>query len=274
MSGHCGFVALIPARLASSRLPGKPLADIAGLPMVVHVARRATASGAARVVVCGDDARILDACRRHGVEAVLTSAAHASGTDRLAEAAAALRLPASQIVVNVQGDEPLIPPHAVAAVARLLERRKDCDIATCAHPIDRLEELFDPNVVKVVLDRDGTALLFSRAPIPWHRDAFAADPGARSGPLDARHGALRHVGLYAYRATFLLQFNRLQPAPIETLEMLEQLRALWNGSRIAVERLDGALPRGVDTPEDLELARRLLQPVPGDAGAVEGAGSG
>jgi len=254
------FIALIPARLAASRLPGKPLADLAGLPMVVRVARQAAASGARRVVVCADDARVLTACRQHGVESILTAVEHASGTDRLSEATERLGLAPDELVVNVQGDEPLIPPEAIRAVAELLQARNECDIATAAHPVQRLQELFDPNVVKVVTDASGLALMFSRAPIPWSRDEFAA---AFEGGLSAVLAkpalqALRHVGLYAYRAAFLQRFRQLSPAPIELAEKLEQLRALWHGSRIAVMRFDSALPPGVDTPQDLERVRAML----------------
>jgi 3-deoxy-manno-octulosonate cytidylyltransferase (CMP-KDO synthetase) len=274
------FIALIPARLASSRLPEKPLADLAGLPMVVRVARQAAASGARRVVVCADDARVLAACRQHGVESILTSVDHACGTDRLSEAAQRLGLEPAEVVVNVQGDEPLIEPAAIRAVAELLQARSECDIATVAHPLQRLQELFDPNVVKVVTDASGLALLFSRAPIPWSRDAFShafeggaaavlakasglpsvalAKEGALAKEADGLQ-ALRHVGLYAYRAAFLQRFGQLSPAPIELTEKLEQLRALWHGSRIAVMRFDSALPPGVDTPEDLERVRAMLQ---------------
>jgi 3-deoxy-manno-octulosonate cytidylyltransferase (CMP-KDO synthetase) len=270
-----GFIALVPARMASSRLPGKPLADLGGVPMVVRVARRAGASGASRVVVCADDARIVEACGRHGIESIVTSVEHATGTDRLAQAAFLLGLAPEQIVVNVQGDEPLIPPEAIRIVAQLLQARTDCDIATCAHRIERLEELFDPNIVKVVLDQAQGALLFSRAPIPWSRDAFGGTwsqpAGHPHGPLDPAYGALRHVGLYAYRAGFLLRFNRLAPSPLEALEKLEQLRALWHGYGIAVAVLDAAPPRGVDTPDDLALARRLLAAEP-DARQSTGSG--
>jgi 3-deoxy-manno-octulosonate cytidylyltransferase (CMP-KDO synthetase) len=275
------FIALIPARLASSRLPGKPLADLAGLPMVVRVARQAAASGARRVVVCADDARVLTACRQHGVESILTAVEHASGTDRLSEATERLGLAPDELVVNVQGDEPLIPPEAIRAVAELLQARNECDIATAAHPVRRLQELFDPNVVKVVTDASGLALMFSRAPIPWSRDEFAsAFEGGLSAVLakgalaskalakeamgsealakEAGLQALRHVGLYAYRAAFLQRFRQLSPAPIELAEKLEQLRALWHGSRIAVMRFDSALPPGVDTPQDLERVRAML----------------
>ena len=277
------FIALIPARLASSRLPEKPLADLAGVPMVVRVARQAGASGASRVVVCADDVRILAACRQHGVESILTGVGHPSGTDRLSEAAEQLGLQASDVVVNVQADEPLIDPATIGAVARLLQARPECDIATVAHPLRRLEELFDPNVVKVVTDAAGLALLFSRAPIPWSREHFAVAAGSAGG--QARRGpqgqggrqaadqwpadlqALRHVGLYAYRAGFLQRFRQLSPAPIERAEKLEQLRALWHGSRIAVLQVDASLPPGVDTPEDLTRVRALL------AGAAETVGA-
>jgi 3-deoxy-manno-octulosonate cytidylyltransferase (CMP-KDO synthetase) len=267
------FLALIPARLASSRLPEKPLADLGGVPMVVRVAQRAAASGASRVVVCADHPRVLAACRQHGVEAILTSPDHPSGTDRLAEAAEHLGLDPSALVVNVQGDEPLIDPVTIRAVAQLLQARTECDIATVAHPLHNLQELFDPNVVKVVVNAVGLALLFSRAPIPWSRDHFAyalRDASVREGaawPDDVQ--ALRHVGLYAYRTGFLQRFRRLAPAPIELTEKLEQLRALWYGSLIAVMRIDSALPPGVDTPEDLARVRELLA-----GGALTGAGSG
>ncbi|HEX4585933.1 MAG TPA: 3-deoxy-manno-octulosonate cytidylyltransferase [Burkholderiaceae bacterium] len=257
------FIALIPARLASSRLPEKPLADLAGVPMVVRVARQAAASGASRVVVCADDARILAACREHGVESILTSPGHASGTDRLSEAAQQLGLEPSAVVVNVQGDEPLIDPEAIRAVAQLLQARPECDIATVAHPLRRLDELFDPNVVKVVTDAAGLALLFSRAPIPWSREHFADwSSVAQSAKEDDRWPddlqALRHVGLYAYRARFLQRFRQLSPSPIELAEKLEQLRALWHGSRIAVMQINASTPPGVDTPEDLARVRALL----------------
>jgi 3-deoxy-manno-octulosonate cytidylyltransferase (CMP-KDO synthetase) len=264
------FIALIPARLGSSRLPEKPLADLAGVPMVVRVARQAAASGAARVVVCADDARVLAACSRHGVEAILTAADHPSGTDRLSEAAQQLGLDASAVVVNVQGDEPLIDPATIRAVAQLLQARPECDIATVAHPLHRIEELFDPNVVKVVTDRAGLALLFSRAPIPWSRDRFAgawrdgATPGA-AWPEGLQ--ALRHVGLYAYRAGFLQRFRQLPAAPIEEAEKLEQLRAMWHGSRIAVMQINSPMPPGVDTAQDLARVRALLAEADGTGSA-------
>ncbi len=266
------FVAIVPARLASTRLPRKPLADLGGVPMVVRVARRAAASGAARVVVAADSDETVAACRAHGVEALLTAADHPTGTDRLAEAAAYLQLAPGTIVVNVQGDEPLIPPAVIAAVAALLEQRTDCAIATAAHRLHDVAEFFSPNVVKVVTDAKGTALLFSRAPIPWSRDAFSAasngsrapggyQPGLLAGlPAELPVGlpTLRHVGLYAYRADFLRKYPNLPRAPIEEHESLEQLRALWHGERIAVLTLDAPLPPGVDTPEDLALVRGLI----------------
>jgi 3-deoxy-manno-octulosonate cytidylyltransferase (CMP-KDO synthetase) len=257
------FIALIPARLASTRLPEKPLADLGGLPMVVRVARRAAASGARRVVVCADDPRIQVACRQHGVESLLTSPDHPSGTDRLSEAVLQLGLDASSVIVNVQGDEPLIDPATISAVAGLLQERPECEIATVAHPLQRIEEFFDPNVVKVVTDAAGLALLFSRAPIPWSRDHFGSVcDGKNIEHWPSGLTALRHVGLYAYRAGFLQRFRQLSPAPIELAEKLEQLRAQWHGVRIAVMKIDSPLPPGVDTPEDLARVRALLATAP------------
>jgi len=248
------FVALIPARLASTRLPRKPLADIGGVPMVVHVARRAAASGAVRVIVAADDDAIVSACRENAVEALKTATTHATGTDRLAEACAILGLEDDALVVNVQGDEPLIPSELVAAVAHLLAANPDCAIATAAHPLRDAAEFFNPNVVKVVTDRSGRALYFSRAPVPWARDAFARDRDS----LPPGMPVLRHVGLYAYRAKFLLRFPRLERAPIESFESLEQLRALWHGQRIIVLPLAQELPPGVDTQADLDHVRGVL----------------
>jgi 3-deoxy-manno-octulosonate cytidylyltransferase (CMP-KDO synthetase) len=249
-----GFVVIIPARLASTRLPRKPLADLGGEPMVVRVARRASACGAERVVVATDSDEVLTACRSFDVAAVLTRPDHPTGTDRLAEAVDALQLPDGTIVANVQGDEPLLPPDVVGRVAGLLAQRSDCAMATAAHPLHDAAEFFNPNVVKVVADASGRALLFSRAPIPWARDAFS---NAR-GSLPADLPAWRHVGLYAYRAGFLRRFPQLPRAPIEEHEQLEQLRALWHGFGIAVLPLAEALPPGVDTPEDLQKVRALL----------------
>ncbi len=247
------FTVLIPARLASTRLPRKPLADIAGVPMVVRVAQRAAMSGAARVVVAADHADILDACAAFDVEAVLTRADHATGSDRLAQACEILHLEGRDVVVNVQGDEPLIDMALVRACAEMLEARDDCVMSTAAHAIDSMKELDDPNVVKVVLDAAGRALYFSRAAIPWWRDARAA--GASAVPTPA---PLRHIGLYAYRAGFLRRFAALAPSPLEGIESLEQLRVLWHGERIAVHVSDSRPGPGVDTPADLERVRASL----------------
>ena len=248
------FTVLIPARFASSRLPGKPLADIGGRPMVVRVADVARASGATRVVVATDDARIVAVAHEHGVEAVMTRDDHPTGTDRLAEAASLIGLRDDEIVVNVQGDEPLLESALIARVAASLSRDDQAAIATACHPITDVDEAFNPNVVKVVLDAHNRALYFSRATIPWARDAFAADRHAlpRGLPL------YRHYGLYAYRVSFLRQFPTLQRAPIEAFEALEQLRALWHGYRIAVEIAGGTAAPGVDTEEDLARVRALL----------------
>ncbi len=248
-----GFIVLIPARYASTRFPGKPLSDIAGKPMVVRVAERAKASGAARVVVATDDSQIRDAVAEHGIDVLITRGDHLTGTDRLAEAAVQLALDDSAIVVNVQGDEPLLEPALMRGVAEALAAHTDASIATACHPIDDAAEAFNPNVVKVVLDRNGYALYFSRATIPWARDAFAADqrrvpPGL---PL------YRHYGLYAYRVGFLRRYPGLPPAEIEKFEALEQLRALWHGYRIIVSITRSAPTPGVDTPQDLERVRAL-----------------
>ena len=247
------FVVIIPARLASTRLPRKPLADIGGAPMVVRVAQRAQASRADRVVVAADSEEIVAACQAHGADAVLTSPRHETGTDRLAEAVRLLGLGREQIVVNVQGDEPLIPAKVIDDVAHLLERSPDCQIATAAHAITDAEEFFNPNVVKVVTDQQSQALYFSRAPIPWARDAFATSRTTLPPAFPAR----RHIGLYAYRVGFLEQFPKLPPDALEIAERLEQLRALAHGYRIVVLGLDAALPPGVDTPADLDQVRAL-----------------
>jgi 3-deoxy-manno-octulosonate cytidylyltransferase (CMP-KDO synthetase) len=245
------FTVLIPARYASTRLPGKPLADVAGKPMVVRVAERAAASGAQRVVVCTDDERIRAAVAADGYEAIVTRADHATGTDRLAEAAATLGLAKDDIVVNVQGDEPLLEPALMVQVARLLAGAHDAAIATACHAIEDAEEAFNPNVVKVALDARNYALYFSRATIPWARDAFAATRER----LPAALPLYRHYGLYAYRVAFLLDYPSLAPSPLERFEALEQLRALWHGHRIVVAITSGTPAPGVDTPEDLERVR-------------------
>ena len=246
------FCVLIPARLASTRLPGKPLADIAGQPMVVRVAQRARASSAQRVVVAADSPQILQACETHGIEAVLTRSDHASGSDRLAQACELLGLAGQDLVVNVQGDEPLIEPALIDAVAALLEARPEASMSTAAHPIENVAEFLDPNTVKVVLDAQGLALYFSRAPIPWWRDGFARGIQALPQPRP-----LRHIGIYGYRAGFVRRFPGLAQAPAEAAEALEQLRALWHGHRIAVHVTAASPAAGVDTPEDLERVRRL-----------------
>ena len=248
------YTVIIPARMASSRLPDKPLADIAGLPMVVRVAQRAAQSGARRVVVAADDARVVQACRVHGIEALLTRQDHVSGSDRLAEACQLLGLPDDALVVNVQGDEPLLPPGLIDEVARVLAERADASMGTAAHAIHDLAEFTNPNVVKVVMDARQIALYFSRAPIPWWRDGQQAG-GFQALPSPA---PLRHIGIYSYRAGFLRTFPQLPPAPIETLESLEQLRALWHGHHIAVHVTDAAPGPGVDTPADLERVRGIF----------------
>ena len=250
------FTVLIPARLASSRLPNKPLADIHNVPMVVRVAQRASLSSAARVVVAADDQAIVAACESHGVAALLTRTDHPSGSDRLAEACTLLGLGAQDIVVNVQGDEPLIDPTLIDAVAGLLDSRPDCAMSTAAHAIDQLSDFLSPHVVKVVLDAQNTALYFSRAPIPVGRD-FNGQAWWQSSSLPK---PLRHVGIYGYRVGFLQTFPSLPQAPLEQLESLEQLRALWHGHRIAVHITLQPPGIGVDTPEDLERVRGLLAP--------------
>jgi 3-deoxy-manno-octulosonate cytidylyltransferase (CMP-KDO synthetase) len=252
------FIVIVPARLASTRLPRKPLADLGGVPMVVRVARAAAGSGAARVVVAADSAEIVAACVAHGIEALLTRSDHATGTDRLAEAVAQLGLDDDSIVVNVQGDEPLMPGPVVRRVAEALDARTDCEVATACHALHDAGEFFSPNVVKVVTDASGRALYFSRAPIPWSRDAFAASRDRLPPELPAR----RHVGLYAYRAGFLRRFPQLPPTALEQHESLEQLRALAHGIGIAVVELPEPLPPGVDTAEDLARVRAMI--VPGD----------
>lgn len=249
-----GFCVLIPARMGSSRLPDKPLADIGGLPMVVRVARQAEQSGASRVVVAADDERIVQACAAHKVAALLTRTDHASGSDRLAEACELLSLGDEAVVVNVQGDEPLIDPQLIRAVANELERRPDCVMSTAAHAIDRVADFINPNVVKVVTDRRGTALYFSRAPIAWWRDGMSGrTPAELPSPAP-----WRHIGVYGYRAGFLRRFPTLEAAPMEHTEALEQLRTLWHGERISVHLASHAPGAGVDTPEDLERVRALV----------------
>jgi len=249
------FTVLIPARLGSTRLPNKPLADIGGVPMVVRVAQRvlsiASPANQMRVVVAGDSPEIISACKAHGIEAVLTRTDHPSGSDRLAEACQILGLKDDEIVVNVQGDEPLIDPTLVHAVAQLLTQQALASMSTAAHAIEDWTEFTNPNVVKVVVDGQGLALYFSRAPIPHRRD----QPSANALPSPA---PLRHIGIYGYRVGFLRQFPTLPQAPIEVTEALEQLRAMWHGHRIAVFVSAQAPGPGVDTAEDLERVRRLF----------------
>ncbi|HEY9106026.1 MAG TPA: 3-deoxy-manno-octulosonate cytidylyltransferase [Roseateles sp.] len=242
------FTVIIPARLASTRLPNKPLADIAGLPMIVRVAQRAAQSGANQIVVATDAPEVASACATHGVRALMTRTDHPSGSDRLAEAVGQLGLADDAVVVNVQGDEPLIAPAMIDACAMTLAAQPDCVIATVAHALDDPAEFANPNVVKLVTDKAGRALYFSRAPIAWWRDG-AGQPNQ----------ALRHVGLYAYRAGFLRRFPTLAVSPLEQIESLEQLRVLWHGERIAVHVSNERPGPGVDTPEDLERVRRLIQ---------------
>jgi 3-deoxy-manno-octulosonate cytidylyltransferase (CMP-KDO synthetase) len=246
------FTVIIPSRLASTRLPNKPLADIGGKPMVVRVAERASLSGAAQVIVATDHADIVAACREHGVSVQMTRADHPSGTDRIAEVARALGLAADATVVNVQGDEPLIDPVLIAATAAQITA--DVPMATAAHAIEEIADVFNPNVVKVVLDKAGRALYFSRAAIPWHRDGFAQSTVV----WPAAYLPLRHIGLYAYRNAFLQIYPTLAPAPLEQTEALEQLRVLWHGFPIAVHVAGVAPAAGVDTADDLARVRRFF----------------
>lgn len=252
------FLVAIPARFGASRLPGKPLRLIAGVPMVVHVARRALAAGAREVVVATDDDRIVQALAGEPLRVCMTRADHASGTDRLAECADQLGWSDDQIVVNLQGDEPFAPPEGIRAVADILAASA-ADMATLGTPVEDSDTLFDPNAVKLVRDANGLALYFSRAPIPWQRDQFArdrlgADPGA----------SLRHIGIYAYRAGFLRRFAALPPGRLEQLEALEQLRVLEAGHRIAVGLTPVPFPPGVDTEADLARAEARARAGQGD----------
>jgi 3-deoxy-manno-octulosonate cytidylyltransferase (CMP-KDO synthetase) len=260
------FIALIPARLGSSRLPNKPLALIGQLPMVVHVARRALESGAKRVAVATDSEEVANVVRAHGIEAVMTRADHLSGTDRLAEAVQLWQLAGDELVVNVQGDEPLMPAALIREVAQALQNHPECAIATAAHPIHLASDFLSPNVVKVVCAANGHALSFSRAPIPYPRDHFAqvqlaAQQGALLEPSvfgGIAQLPLRHIGLYAYRASYLLTYSRLTPTALEQTEALEQLRAMYHGAGICVAITQEAPAPGVDTPADLERVRALI----------------
>jgi len=266
------FTVVIPARYASTRLPGKPLADIGGKPMIVRVAERAQASGAESVIIATDNKAIAQVAKAHGLDTVMTRADHVSGTDRIAEVAQKLAFDPSTIVVNVQGDEPMIAPELIRAVAQLLADDEGASVATACHPTRDIAEFLNPNAVKVVLDGTGAALYFSRAPIPWPRDAFDAEafkavfanafagaPVKSRRKLPAGLPCHRHIGIYAYRAGFLAQYARLKPAPLEQFEALEQLRVLWHGYRIAVAVREDAPEPGVDTPEDLDRVRQAFR---------------
>lgn len=248
-----GFKIVIPARYASSRLPAKPLLDLGGKPMVVRVAERVLSAGADEIWVATDHPEVFAVAQGHGLNVLMTRADHPSGTDRIAEVASLRGWDDDTLVVNVQGDEPLIEPEVVAATARQLSE-SGAAIATVAHPIDRAEEFFNPNVVKVVCGANGDALYFSRAPIPYARDHFAQDKSS----LPSGFSALRHVGLYAYRCSFLKAYAGLSVAPSEQFESLEQLRAMWHGYRISVLKIQDAPAPGVDTPEDAERMRKLF----------------
>nr|WP_314900941.1 3-deoxy-manno-octulosonate cytidylyltransferase [uncultured Deefgea sp.] len=252
------FVAIIPARMQSTRLPNKPLADIAGQPMVVRVLEQALQSNASMVVVACDDMAIQDAVTVAGYACLLTRSDHPSGTDRLAEAVDRLELPDDAIVVNVQGDEPLIDPELINAVAAHLASDASLAMATASHTIDSSEDFFNPNVVKVVCNAQQQAMYFSRAPIPWDRDSFAEDNDDEDWVLPAELDAQRHIGLYAYRAGFLRAYSKLNASRLEEIEKLEQLRVLWHGYKIGVYRAAQAPAVGVDTPEDLERVRSVF----------------
>lgn len=250
------YTVVIPARYASTRLPGKPLADIGGKPMIAHVHDRACESRAGRVIIATDDHRIEAACRAFGAEVVMTSAGHASGTDRLEEVARLMNFGPDERVVNVQGDEPLIPPELIDQVAANLEAHPDAAIATLCEPISDPASVFNPNVVKVVFDHRGMAHYFSRAPIPWARDAWSAPDGEKQLPEGV--GYYRHIGIYGYRVSLLRNFVTWPPAAMEVTESLEQLRALYNGARIHVEEACRVPPSGVDTEQDLERLRQTM----------------
>lgn len=247
------FHVVIPARYASTRLPGKPLADLGGKPMIVRVLERCRQSSATSVSVATDSDEIAEAVRSHGGRAIMTRADHVSGTDRLQEAADKLELADEEIVVNVQGDEPLVPPAVIDQVAGNLAASSDCEVATLCESIQERRQLFDPNVVKVVAGNSGRALYFSRAPVPWHREGFSRD--AQELPGDGLWW--RHIGIYAYRVGLLHRFVRWEPAVVETLESLEQLRVMANGVGIHVVAAREAVPAGVDTEEDLIRMRAL-----------------
>ncbi|MDO4429896.1 MAG: 3-deoxy-manno-octulosonate cytidylyltransferase [Lonepinella koalarum] len=253
------FSVIIPARFASTRLPGKPLADIAGKPMIQHVWEKARLSGAKRVIVATDNEQVEQVVRQFGGEVCMTAATHNSGTERLAEVVEKLHIPNNEIIVNIQGDEPLIPPVIVSQVADNLSKF-NVNMASLAVKIEEAEELFNPNAVKVLTDKNGYVLYFSRAVIPWNRDEFAqlSSQPMSSNTLNLGEHYLRHIGIYAYRAGFIKQYVQWQPTLLEEIERLEQLRVLWYGEKIHVELAKEAPPVGVDTPEDLEKVRSIL----------------
>jgi 3-deoxy-manno-octulosonate cytidylyltransferase (CMP-KDO synthetase) len=256
-----GFHVVIPARFASTRLPGKPLKAIAGKPMVVRVAEQAAKSGAQQIWIATDYQPIIAAAHEHGFKACLTHTHHASGTDRIAEVVEQQNWPDETIVVNVQGDEPLIPPELIRAVALHLHNHPECAIATACHPIHDPAMMCNPNIVKTVLDKDGNALYFSRAPIPYPRDIFTQDTQnlEKLAALPEHLTVLRHIGIYAYRASFLRAFGKLAPTAIEQIEALEQLRALWHGYKIGVTVTTCTPQSGVDTEADLQAVRAIFE---------------
>lgn len=248
------FTVVIPARYESTRLPGKPLADIAGKPMVQHVYERAQASGAAEVVVATDDKRVFDIVTGFGGQVMMTSKEHRSGTERLAEVIDLMALADDEVVVNVQGDEPQIPPQIIRQVAENLASQRQAPMATLAVPLESVEEAFNPHAVKVVLDGSGYALYFSRAPVPWDREHFTDKDSLK----ELSEGYLRHIGIYAYRAEFIHRYADWNASPLEKLESLEQLRVLWHGERIHVAQAIADPPAGIDTTEDLERVRQAM----------------
>ncbi|KXS35560.1 MAG: 3-deoxy-manno-octulosonate cytidylyltransferase (CMP-KDO synthetase) [Idiomarina sp. T82-3] len=250
------FTVIIPARYPSSRLPGKPLADIGGKPMIQHVYERALQSGAAEVIIATDDQRIADEVERFGGRSMLTSSEHQSGTERLAEVVEQLALSEDQVVVNVQGDEPFIPPEIIRQVADNLANQRVAPMATLAVPMATSDEVFNPNAVKVVCDSAGYALYFSRAPIPYNRDQFKSLNDQQPEQVD---GYMRHIGIYAYRADFIKRYVAWNESPLERIESLEQLRVLWHGEKIHVAEAIMPPAAGIDTPEDLEQARQRIK---------------
>ncbi|WP_062270604.1 3-deoxy-manno-octulosonate cytidylyltransferase [Endozoicomonas arenosclerae] len=252
------FTVVIPARFSSSRLPGKPLADICGKPMIQHVYERACESQASRVIIATDDERIIKVAEGFGAEACMTLAGHPSGTDRLQEVTRLYEMSDNEVIVNVQGDEPLIPARVIDQVASNLMQAESAGAATLSEPVRNRDDLFNPNVVKVVTDREGFALYFSRAPMPWARDNFSGD-NAEAQILPSVDIFRRHIGIYAYRVSLLNQYVQWEQSPIESVESLEQLRLLWNGHRIHVADAIETPPHGVDTDEDLKALRTLME---------------